>query len=56
MAMSASECRENAERCERMAESLGPTEPGLRETMRDVARQWRRLAEDAEANESYNSN
>jgi len=32
-----------------MAESLGESHFGLRETMRDVAAQWRRLAADAEA-------
>jgi hypothetical protein len=46
MALSSEECRANAERCERMAASLGASNPGLRETMRDVARQWRRLADD----------
>jgi hypothetical protein len=32
-----------------MAESLGADDPGLRDTMREVAAQWRRLAADAEA-------
>jgi len=32
-----------------MAESLGPDNADLRETMREVAAQWRRLAADAEA-------
>jgi len=32
-----------------MAESLGSENYGLRETMREVADQWRRLARDAEA-------
>jgi hypothetical protein len=32
-----------------MAESLGWGNAGLRETMREVAAQWRRLAADAEA-------
>jgi hypothetical protein len=32
-----------------MAESLGPDDPDLRETMREVAAQWRWLAADAEA-------
>jgi hypothetical protein len=32
-----------------MAESLGPEKPGLRDTMREVAAQWRQLAVDAEA-------
>jgi hypothetical protein len=48
MLMSAEECRANAERCERMAESLGPDNAGLRDTMREVAEQWRKLAADAE--------
>jgi hypothetical protein len=43
------ECRAHAEACERMAESLGPDNAGLRDTMREVAEQWRRLAADAEA-------
>jgi hypothetical protein len=48
--MSPEECRAYAEACERMAESLGPgpDNAGRRETMRDVAAQWRRLAADAE--------
>ena len=49
MPMSAEECRAHAATCERMAESLGPDNYGLRETMREVAEQWRRLAKDAEA-------
>ena len=49
MPMSAEECRAHAATCERMAESLGPDNYGLRETMREVADQWRRLAKDAEA-------
>jgi hypothetical protein len=32
-----------------MAESLGPDNAGLRDTLRDVAAQWRQLAADAEA-------
>jgi hypothetical protein len=31
-----------------MAESLGPDNAGLRDTMRDVAAQWRQFAADAE--------
>jgi DNA-binding transcriptional LysR family regulator len=50
--MSAEECRANAERCERMAESLGPKNAGLRDTMREVAAQWRQLAADAEARDN----
>ena len=49
MPMSTEECRAHAEACERMAESLGPDNYGLREPMREVANQWRRLAKDAEA-------
>jgi hypothetical protein len=50
MPMSPEECRAHAETCERMAESLGPdADVGLRDMMRDVAAQWRRLADDAEA-------
>jgi hypothetical protein len=56
MAISAEECRAHAETCERMAESLGPENAGLRDVMREVADQWRRLAADAEAKERYNSN
>ena len=52
MRMSAEECRAHAETCERMAESLGPDNYGLRETMREVAEQWRRLAKDAKAREA----
>jgi hypothetical protein len=47
--MSAEECRANAEKCDQMAESLGPDNAPLREVMREVAAQWRRLAADAEA-------
>jgi hypothetical protein len=39
-----------------MAESLGPENSGLRDVMREVADQWRRLAADAEAKERNNSN
>ena len=56
MPMSAEECRAHAETCERMAQSLGPENAGLRDGMREVADQWRRLAADAEAKERYNSN
>ena len=38
-----------AEKCERLAESLGPSNAELVETMREVAAQWRRLAADAES-------
>jgi hypothetical protein len=56
MPMSAEECRAHAETCERMAQSLGPENAGLRDVMREVADQWRRLAADAETKERYNSN
>ena len=46
--MSPEECRAHAEACERMAESLGANNAELRDTMRQVAEQWRRLAADAE--------
>jgi hypothetical protein len=50
--MSAKECQEHAETCERMAASvLGPANGDLRDIMREVADQWRRLAKDAEARE-----
>jgi hypothetical protein len=49
VAMSPEECRAYAEACERMAESLGSDNAELRDTMREVAEQWRRLAADAEA-------
>jgi DNA-binding transcriptional LysR family regulator len=35
-----------------MAESLGPKNAGLRDTMREVAAQWRQLAADAEARDN----
>jgi hypothetical protein len=47
--MSAEECRANAEKSDQMAESLGPENASLRDVMREVAAQWRRLAADAEA-------
>jgi hypothetical protein len=56
MPMSAEECRAHEETCERMAQSLGPENAGLRDVMREVADQWRRLAADAEAKERHNSN
>ena len=50
VSLSAKECRDNAARCEIMALSLiGPANAELRETMREVAAQWRKLAADAEA-------
>jgi hypothetical protein len=51
--LSAEECLDNAARCESMALSLiGSANAGLRETMREVAAQWRRLAADAEARDA----
>ena len=47
--MSPEEMRARADECERMAASLGPTPGDLRETLREIAAQWRRLANDAEA-------
>ena len=47
--MSPEECLAQAEECERMAQSLGPDSADLRETMREVAAQWRRLAANAKA-------
>jgi hypothetical protein len=32
-----------------MAEAVGPNDVQLRDSMREVATQWRRLADDAEA-------
>jgi hypothetical protein len=49
VAMSPEEWRTHAEACERLAESLGSDNAGLRGTMREVAEQWRRLAADTEA-------
>jgi hypothetical protein len=49
MPMSAEECRARAETCERIAESLNAENAELRDTMREVAAQWRWLADDREA-------
>ena len=46
--LSAEECRAHAVACERMARSPS-TVDGLRETLIEVAEQWRQLAQDAEA-------
>ena len=46
------ECRDHAARCETMARSLGLANAELRETMCEVAAQWRRLAADAEARDT----
>jgi len=47
VSLSAQECRDNVDRCEIMANSLGPANAELQETMREIAAQWRRLAADA---------
>jgi hypothetical protein len=47
--MSAEECRANAENATKWRNLLGRTNAPLREVMREVAAQWRRLAADAEA-------
>ena len=41
--------RARSDECERLAESLGPGNADLRENLRGIAAQWRRLADDAEA-------
>jgi len=43
------ELRARADECERLAESLAPFPDDLPETLREIAAQWRRLADDAEA-------
>ena len=50
--MSPEEMRARAEECERLAGSLGPSNAELIETMREVAAQWRWLADEAEAQPS----
>ena len=50
--LSAKECRDNADKCESMAVSLGSANAELQETMREVAAQWRRLAAIAEARDA----
>jgi len=47
--MSPTEMRARADECERLADSLEPTPGDLREMLHEVAAQWRRLADDAEA-------
>jgi hypothetical protein len=49
MAMSPEECQVHAEACERMADCLSADNAELRETMREVAAQWRQLAADTQA-------
>jgi hypothetical protein len=43
------EMRARADECERLAQSLTPTPDHLGKMLRDIADQWRRLADDAEA-------
>ena len=47
--MSPKEMRARSDECERLADSLELTPGDLREMLREVAAQWRRLADDAEA-------
>jgi hypothetical protein len=47
--MSPKEMRVRADECERLAESLAPTPDDLRKMLREIAAQWRRLADDGEA-------
>ena len=47
--MSPTEMRVRADECERLAESLAPTPDDLRKMLREIAAQWRRLADDDEA-------
>jgi hypothetical protein len=47
--MSPKELRARADECERLAESIAPVPDDLSETLREIAAQWRRLADDAEA-------
>jgi hypothetical protein len=49
MPLSAQECRDNAAKCESMADSLGLADAGVAEMVREVAVQWRKLAADADA-------
>jgi hypothetical protein len=46
--MSPTEIRARADECERLADSLAPTPNELREMLREIAAQWRRLADDGE--------
>ena len=47
--MSPKEMRVRADECERLADSLTPTPDDLRKMLREIAAQWRRLADDGEA-------
>jgi hypothetical protein len=48
--MSPQECRDRAEACDRLADSVGSSDR-IHEIMREAASQWRRLADDSEAHE-----
>jgi hypothetical protein len=47
--MSPTEMRARADECERLADSVTPTPDDLRKMLREIAAQWRRLADDGEA-------
>jgi hypothetical protein len=47
--MSPTEMRARADECERLADSLTPTPDDVRKMLREIAAQWRRLADDGEA-------
>lgn len=49
MHMSPTEMRARADECERLADSPALAHDDLRKLLRNIAAQWRRLAEDAEA-------
>jgi len=44
--MSSAEMRAQVAECERLADSLALTPDDLRKTLREIAAQWRRLADD----------
>jgi hypothetical protein len=48
--MSPQYCRDRAEACERLADSVGPSDR-IYSIMLEAASQWRRLAYDSEADE-----
>jgi hypothetical protein len=48
--MSPQDCRDRAEACEGLADSVGPSDR-IHIIMREAASQWRRLADDSEAHE-----
>ena len=49
LGMSPKEMRVRADECERLADSPAPTPDDLRKMLREIAAQWRRLADDGEA-------